>query len=163
MPLEKSAGAVIFTLHKPKYPDGRGQHPRREYLLLRYEAGHWDFPKGHLEKEESPEEAAKREIYEETGLRTITLLPGFKEHIKYWLWPYNFGPRRHATKQTQRHRILKNVTFFAARARSRGVKLSWEHTGYAWLPFKDALNLVTYKNAKDVLQKAEQFLSKKSP
>ena len=159
MPLEKSGGEVIYTINKPKYPDGHEQHPRREFLLLRYEAGHWDFPKGHLEKSETPEEAAKREIVEETGLRAITLLPGFKEHIKYWLWPYNFGPQRHSGSRSKQHRILKIVTFFVARARSRGVKLSWEHTGYAWLPFKDALRLVTYKNAKEVLKKAEIFLS----
>ena len=35
---EKSAGAILFVKEK---------EPR--YLLLHYEAGHWDFPKGHVE------------------------------------------------------------------------------------------------------------------
>ena len=158
MPLEKSAGAVIFSIAKRparKFHSGElrpAQPPRREYLLLHYESGHWDFPKGHLEGEETAEVAAQREIFEETGLRAIRILPGFQEHIKYWLWPYN-APRR-----TPGKRILKLVTFFVAYAKRRGVQLSWEHTGYAWLPYKDAVKLVTYETAKEILRKAENFL-----
>ncbi|GAI42981.1 unnamed protein product, partial [marine sediment metagenome] len=46
MPLEKSAGAVIFSRSDKKI----------EYLLLHYQAGHWDFPKGNIEKGEKLEE-----------------------------------------------------------------------------------------------------------
>src|SRR3989344_5400779 len=164
MPLEKSAGAVIFSIAKRparKFHSGElrpAQPSRREYLLLHYESGHWDFPKGHLEGEETTEVAARREIFEETGLRAIRIVPGFQEHIKYWLWPYNFGQQRHSRMPSPQHRILKIVTFFVAHAKSRGVKLSWEHTGYAWLPYKDAVKLVTYENAKEILRKAENFL-----
>lgn len=42
MPVEKSAGAVIF----------RKEEGKIYYLLLHYQARHWDFPKGHLEKGE---------------------------------------------------------------------------------------------------------------
>ena len=51
MPIEKSAGAVIF----------RKQNDAILYLLLHYEAGHWDLAKGHIEKGESLEETARRE------------------------------------------------------------------------------------------------------
>jgi 8-oxo-dGTP pyrophosphatase MutT (NUDIX family) len=39
-----------------------------KYLLVKGFTGKWSFPKGHREKNESPQECAKREIYEETGI-----------------------------------------------------------------------------------------------
>ena len=57
MKREKSAGAIVFR--KEKEP---------VYLLLHYEAKHWDFPKGHVEKNETDEQTVRREIQEETGI-----------------------------------------------------------------------------------------------
>ncbi len=56
-----SAGVVIVRL----YPD----QPR--YLMLRA-FNYWDFPKGVVEPDEDPQQAAIREVKEETGL-TLTL------------------------------------------------------------------------------------------
>ena len=39
-----------------------------KYLLVKGFTGKWSFPKGHREKDETPYDCAKREIYEETGL-----------------------------------------------------------------------------------------------
>lgn len=39
-----------------------------KYLLVKGFTGKWSFPKGHREKNESPTDCAKREIYEETGI-----------------------------------------------------------------------------------------------
>jgi 8-oxo-dGTP pyrophosphatase MutT (NUDIX family) len=39
-----------------------------KYLLVKGFTGKWSFPKGHREKDETPHDCAKREIYEETGL-----------------------------------------------------------------------------------------------
>ncbi|MCE2983766.1 MAG: NUDIX domain-containing protein [Parachlamydia sp.] len=43
-------------------------------LLVQHQAGQWAFSKGHPEKGESPKHAAKRELFEETGLRVHTYL-----------------------------------------------------------------------------------------
>jgi diadenosine hexaphosphate hydrolase (ATP-forming) len=58
------AGGVVFN-------------PQGEVLLLRDRMGFWVFPKGHLEAGETPEEAAVREVLEETGIRArvISSLP----------------------------------------------------------------------------------------
>ena len=74
MPRERSAGAVIFFTHGAT----------KEYLILRYQAGHWDFPKGHIEKGEDEFDTVRREVREETGLGDIVLIPGFEEHTSYF-------------------------------------------------------------------------------
>ncbi|ABL87271.1 NUDIX hydrolase [Pyrobaculum islandicum DSM 4184] len=130
---EVSAGAVVFY---------RGEEV--EYLLLHYPAGHWDFPKGNVEPGETPEQTALREIREETGLE-VELIPGFREEVEY---VYTRGGRR----------VRKKVIFFLARAKSKEVKLSWEHTGYAWLPFDKALARVTYETSRRVLAKAHRHV-----
>ena len=147
MPVERSAGAVVF----------RETKPGRTYLILRHAAstkaasrapagGHWSFPKGHIEKGEETQAAVRREIKEETGLSQIEFTPGFKETIRYFV---NYeGERR-----------LKFVAFFLARVRRRErVKISWEHQAYAWLPYEKAYERLTYSSDKSVLKKAEQFL-----
>ena len=161
MPLEKSAGAVIYRTHRPRSHSAHGgrlswpKKPHREYLVLRYDAGHWDFPKGHLEGQESPEDAARREIREETGLVVRRFIPGFRRNIRYWLWKYPETPGG------KPRRSLKIVTFFLAEVTTRDVRLSFEHTGYAWLPFRDAVKLVTYENARELLSSAETLLRAK--
>lgn len=136
MLIETSAGAVLFIEKEKIF----------YYLLLRYKAGHWDFPKGNIEKGEEIKETVAREIREETGIRDIFFESGFKEQIEYF---YRL-----------KHRIIKKtVTFFLAKTKEKDVKLSFEHTDFQWLSYSEALEKLTFKNAKDVLKKANSFLS----
>ena len=66
-----SCGVVLFRVI-----DGQ-----REFLLVQHQAGHWAFPKGHPEDDETPIETARREVREETGLGDLELLesPAFEE------------------------------------------------------------------------------------
>ena len=66
---EVSAGAVI-------YHDDPNSGVRK-YLILHYPAGHWDFPKGAVEKGETEEQAATREIFEESSLRVSSFVSQF--------------------------------------------------------------------------------------
>lgn len=133
---QKSCGAIMFH-------NGKG----RKYLLLHYESGHWDLVKGHVEKDESEEDTASREAREETGL-DIKILPGFRETIKYFF-------------REKGNLINKEVVFFVAEAKTTDVTLSREHIGYEWLPFDQAIQRLTYKNAKDVVKKADEFLKER--
>ncbi len=53
----------------------------------------------------------------------------------------------------------KEAVFFLAETKERDVKLSFEHIGFEWLPYEEAVKKLTYDNAKKVLEKAEQFLN----
>src|SRR3990172_1096582 len=117
-----------------------------EYLLLHYPAGHWDFSKGKLEKGESNQEAALRELAEETGIQEVEILPEFQESFSYFFTDYD-GKKTH-----------KTVDFFVGKVHDKKVTLSFEHQGYVWLPYQEALKKLTYQNAKDLLQKVNQFI-----
>jgi len=150
MPIEKSAGAVIFR--KQPFDATQGKKDTVEYLLLHYAARHWDLAKGHIEKGEKPEEAARREVKEETGIRDIEFIPGFQETIKY------FYKRDNLPAGRQVKTFLKTVVFFLAETKTKKVKISYEHQGFKWLPYKEALAQLTFKNAKNVLKKANEYL-----
>lgn len=130
--MEKSAGIVV-------YDGGR-------FLLLRYDAGHWDLPKGHVEKGESDRDAALRELKEETGLEAA-IIEGFEERINY---VFTKGGKP----------IKKEVVFFVGTPIETEVTLSDEHTDFVWLPLAGAVKKVTYDTARDVLKKAAAFLKK---
>ncbi len=136
---ETSAGAVIF------YKGGG----RIYYLLLNYGNGYWGFSKGHIEKNENEKRAAIREIFEETGLKDLKFINGFKEKIRYYF-----------TRKTKGEivTILKEVIFFLAETKTKKVKISKEHLGFEWLEYKEALKRVTFENSKKVLKKAHSYL-----
>lgn len=133
---EKSCGAVVYT-----------KNSGVKYLLLQYEAGHWDFVKGNVEEGENEQQTTVRELGEETGIGNARFIDGFKERISY------FYKRRNLT-------VYKEVVFFLMEATSTSVTLSFEHIGFEWLHYEAAMRKLTFKNARDVLQKAHDFLQK---
>ncbi len=145
MPQERSSGAVVF----------RTERGRRMYLLLHYESKHWDFTKGNVEKGESDEQTARRECQEETGISDIVFVPGFEERIEY----FYRRKRNEKVKESKWETIHKEVVFLLAQTKTKDVTLSYEHIGFEWLPYDEALQRLTYDNAKDILKKAEAFLA----
>lgn len=51
-------------------------------LIQIKQTGGWAFPKGKIEINETPLEAAKREIYEETGVKNISLSKNLGEYSR---------------------------------------------------------------------------------
>jgi len=49
-----------------------------------------------------------------------------------------------------------------AKTNEKNIKLSHEHNDYLWLEYNDALKKTTFENAKNVLTKANEFLSSTS-
>lgn len=131
---EKSAGAVVFK---------EAEH-RRRYLLLQ-NAGRWDFPKGGIEKGENELQTVRREVGEETGLSDLTILPGFRQVIEYFY-------RRDGKN------IHKQVVYLLAEAKGDKVTISFEHQGFGWFPYDEAVEKASYENSKITLAEAEKFL-----
>ncbi len=134
---EKSCGAVVF-LKKDN---------QTRYLLLNYAAGHWDFVKGNVEPNEAEKQTVTRELQEETGITDAKFIDGFREPIGY------FYRRQGLT-------VHKEVVFFIMETKTEQVQISFEHIGFIWLDYKHAMEKLNFKNAKDVLQKAHDFLKK---
>ena len=137
MKKEKSAGIVLY-LEKPE---------GNIFLLLNYPTGHWDFIKGKIEQGETEHETAIRETKEETGISDIEFVEGFEENINY-----NF--------QYEGELIYKEVVFYLAKTNTEIVKVSHEHLDYTWLDYNNAIEKITYQNAKNILSKANNLLQK---
>lgn len=132
---QKSAGAVIC----------RRENSKILYLLLKYSKEHWGFVKGHIERDEKEKEAIIREAKEETNLDDLTFIKGFKEKIDYYF-------------NEEGEKIYKEVIFYLAMTDEKDIKISYEHIGFKWLEYNDALGLLSYKNTKEVLRKANELL-----
>lgn len=135
---EKSCGAVIYINNQEK----------TRYLLLNYTAGHWDFVKGNVEPNETEKQTVTREMHEETGITQAEFIDGFRESINY------FYRRQGLT-------INKEVVFYIIESQTDEVKISFEHIGFIWLDYQHSMEKLTFKNAKETLLKAHEFLSKK--
>ncbi len=136
MPREISAGAVIFKKNKEV-----------KYLLLQYEAGHWDFPRGAIERDEREKDTVIRETKEEAGITDLKFIPGFRERI-FWFY-------KKAGKT-----VYKEAIYYLAGTKTEEIKISFEHTGFQWLPYEEAIKQLTFKNSKKVLEKADKFLKR---
>ncbi len=136
---EISAGAVLYIL---------SDNFEINYLILNYNYGHWDFPKGNIESGETEIETIKREVMEETGIVDIKLIEGFRQQISY--------------KYRKKSKLVnKTVIYYLAETKSINVVLSFEHVNFAWLNFNDAINKLSFDNSKKVLKNAKDFLTNK--
>ena len=119
-------------------------------LLLRHssisyrEGGNSDFPKGHIDGDETEIQTALRELEEETGIAHVNVIDGFRDTITY-------------TFSGGQEQIGKEVVFFLATTKENKVTLSHEHIDYSWLDFGSAFSRLTYDNARQVLRNAIEF------
>lgn len=132
---EKSCGIVLF----------RTERHKNLFLLLHYPGGHFDFPKGHMEKGETEHQTAIRELEEETGIKDVKFIEGFREPISY---TYRRGKKL----------SNKLVVFFLAQTIAKDVSISHEHQDFIWLSYEEALEKVTFDNARNLLIKSNEFL-----
>ena len=134
MTFEKSCGAVVYT----KAGDAI------KYVLVQSLEGFWGFPKGHMEKGETEEQTALREIYEEVRLRP-TLVPGFRAVDEYPL--------------PEKEGVIKQVVFFCAEYEHQDIQPQAEELLCAALvPYDEALAMLDFESSRRILREAHAFL-----
>jgi len=152
MAFEKSIGAVVFRRERKKIL----------YLLLRHpldsKEEYWNFPKGHMEKGETWEDTLRREVKEETEIKSLKIIPDFYVSNRYFYRAK--GEEKKNRKKTKKGlNIFKIVTYFLIETKTKKVELSREHTQYKWLEYKKAYELITFNSTKKVLKKRNEFLA----
>ena len=116
------------------------------FLLIRDPYEHWGFPKGHLEGEETPAEAALRETAEETGLDDL-LLHG---PIRIIDWHFRFRGR-------YIHKYCHFFLFESPAARGGAADRMRASPTSAGCTLEEALEQLSYDNARGVLKRAGEM------
>ena len=130
MKQEKSCGALLFRIKEEP-----------QVLMIRQVQGHWCFPKGHVEKDETEEETALREIREETGLKA-SINNGFRETLGY----------------SPKEGVYKEVGYYAGTVKGGKKKVQEEELSeIRWVNFEKARELVTYANDAEMFEKAVRY------
>jgi 8-oxo-dGTP pyrophosphatase MutT (NUDIX family) len=132
--IDQSAGGVIY----------RVDHGRVDVCLIATAGGkRWQLPKGGIDPGETPEQAAVREVREETGLKG-TLLEKIAA-IDFWFLEGSPAVRHH-----------KFVTFFLVRYDSGDTTDHDDEVDDArWFELKLAISQATFANERQILRSAQ--------
>ncbi len=123
----------------------------REYFLIHQFSqwrgdSYWGFPKGHLDVGETPEQAALRELQEETQL----ILESLNNTVTFDV-SYEFVHEEVLIKKT--------VSYFVGAAASHAYTLdSTEVHEGGWFTLKEALDRLTHEKSRAVLRSADEYL-----
>ena len=108
------------------------------FVILHKKGNHWGFPKGHAEGEETPKEAAKRELKEETGLEVdeFLLRAPLSEHYTFY---------------RNRKKVLKTASYFPALVSGTVALQEVEIREGRWLGFDMAMKTLTFSEGRALL------------
>lgn len=115
-------------------------------LLISTQAGRrWGLPKGHIEPGESAEQAAVREVREETGVtgRVVASLP----KVEYWF------------VERSRRRVHKEVEYFLL-TYVRGDAADFdagEVSGAQWFSWDEGIARLSFENERRVVESAREI------
>ena len=121
---EKSCGCVVFDEGK--------------VLMIQHNEGHWDFPKGHVEGNETEVQTAIREVKEETNIDVIV-----KPQYRY------------TTEYSPKEGVLKEVVYFMANKKSDNcIPQESEIQKVEWVEIGEAVDRITFDVTRNVFKRA---------
>ena len=136
-----SAGGIVLRLPFDKTQGKRSgssiEKPEYEVLVTQHSKHKgWDFPKGHIEVGESAQQAAVREVEEETGVKAqITEKVGSTEYFYY----------------DSGEKVLKTVIYFLMRYIGEGeATTAFEVSDMVWLTVEEVEDKLTFKDTKEL-------------
>lgn len=135
-----SAGGIVLRLRLGSSIHNKGSWE----VLITQHSGHkgWDFPKGHIEIGELAEQAATREVEEETGVKTEVLDKVGKSEYFYF---------------EGKERVFKTVVFFLMKYMEEGEAMTaFEVSDKVWLPVDEVEEKLSFKGSKEVWRKAKK-------
>lgn len=115
----------------------------------------WQGICGGLEGDETLEEGARREIFEEAGIRDC--LPLLRLESISYLPDHVFSDSERAVWGEQ---MVVIPMYFFAMPFSGEVQLSDEHTAIKWLPYDSAYSLICYQDQQIALYELHEKLSR---
>jgi 8-oxo-dGTP pyrophosphatase MutT (NUDIX family) len=111
----------------------------------------WQLPKGHLDGDETAEQAALREVREEAGIETEMISP--LDTVEYWYY---------GNKGSDRVRYHKQVIFYLLWYVSGSVEDHDHEVAEArWVGIDEAIQMLAFKGETDAVKKAKQLIAGK--
>ena len=130
---EKSCGAIVY----------KKENNELKFLLVLQTNGHYSFPKGHIEENESEVETAIREIKEETNI-DVEIDTGFRYQISYLL--------EHNNK-------MKEAVYFIATPKTFDLKSQeGEILNCGWNNYDETLQKLEYNNIIETFLNAHEYI-----
>jgi 8-oxo-dGTP pyrophosphatase MutT (NUDIX family) len=139
--IETSSGGVVY---RP-----RDEGP--QVLLIKDPYNNWGLPKGHIEGGETPEQAALREVAEETGLGALSMVAQLPTIDWY------FRDRGKLVHKFCHFFLIVSLSGEPAPQLDEGI------TECTWMPLDQAVERVRYANARDVIRIAGERLGVQLP
>jgi mutator protein MutT len=137
-----SAGGVAFRRHGTQL---------QVALISVGAAERWQLPKGTVERGETNESAAVREVREETGIQTEVVI--LVDRIEYWFFSSSAG------KRTHHHKF---VYFYLLRALSGDIRdHDHEVNESRWVEINAAAKMLKFENERRILKRAQEVIDKR--
>lgn len=139
--------------------------PQSEVLMIHHKKfNRWMIPGGHIESNENPNQAAIREVYEETGI-SIKLISFLHKHLPVsdgnWLYPaeYFYEQLIPESQTEQAHYHLDST--FVALANDDFLRINEiETNGVRWIPVSEIPFLYTFEGTKKTILDVQSKIEK---
>ncbi|MFA4930603.1 MAG: NUDIX domain-containing protein [Patescibacteria group bacterium] len=137
---EKVCGIVVY----------KKENEQLKFLIIKHNSptreNYWNFPKGHVEADETEEQTARREVWEETGIKA-KIIPDFRQEYKYDVVTVGLKP------------INKTAVYFLGQPENDHIQIDpVEIAQCHWLTYEDAREKITYDGSKQVLDEALKYI-----
>lgn len=125
-----------------------------QILVLQHEGGKWMLPKGTIETGETPEDVARREIREETGLSNVRVVADLGEERYSFFW------------RTEDAFYDKTVHYFLLEFLEGEEAKPQREEGFVaaeWVTVDEALSRIKYKETREIVRRARTVLEAPAP